>query len=119
MSAINENTAFITYKPTGNNNVTALVTYQGTATTDVQDIMKCVVANNSVQKYTNKNIMLILWLYGDNGLSKDLLDDWTVEKLHITVTEDRTKKSRPAARHVLKTALNALQKGQDNCLILS
>eukprot|EP00957_Ditylum_brightwellii_P167882 12779614-Ditylum_brightwellii.AAC.1 len=117
MSTTNKNNALVTHEPTGNDNMTSLVTYQGRATTAVQDIMKCVVADNSMQKYTNENITLILWIYNNDSLRKYLLHDWIVDKLHITVAEDGTKKSRPVARHVLKTVLNAVQKGQDNCPI--
>eukprot|EP00957_Ditylum_brightwellii_P195083 14864378-Ditylum_brightwellii.AAC.1 len=71
MSNTNTNTALVPCKPI-RNNVTVLVTYQGTATTAVQDIMKCVVADNLVQKYTIENIMLILWLYNNSSLHEEL-----------------------------------------------
>eukprot|EP00957_Ditylum_brightwellii_P164341 12511314-Ditylum_brightwellii.AAC.1 len=106
MSNTNENTVLVPYEST-RNNVTALVTYQGIATTTVHDIMKYVIADNLVHKYTNKNIKLILWLYNNNGLCEELLCDWVVDELHITIAEDGMKKSRPAARCILKTTLNA------------
>eukprot|EP00957_Ditylum_brightwellii_P087217 6638833-Ditylum_brightwellii.AAC.1 len=54
--------------------VTAIVQYQGRATEEVQKIMTFVVAAKSEEKYLNKNIMFLLWLYDDNLRQKVLCD---------------------------------------------
>eukprot|EP00957_Ditylum_brightwellii_P212186 15367052-Ditylum_brightwellii.AAC.1 len=51
----------------------AVVEYQGTTTQAFQSIMKCIVTEKSEEKYTNKNITLMLWLYKNKSLCKELL----------------------------------------------
>eukprot|EP00957_Ditylum_brightwellii_P092506 7044556-Ditylum_brightwellii.AAC.1 len=65
--------------------------------------MKCVVADKSLEKYTNKNITLLLWLYNDDNLQEDLLQDDLIVKLHAVALDDAGTKHRTKSRHICRT----------------
>ena len=100
----------------------AIIAYQGRPSAAVEQIMKQIVSKNSDTLYRNNNIILILWLYGNEELREEVLRDWMVEKLHRTVNEDdatdASRKNRPAARAACKEALMNINKVDDNCPII-
>eukprot|EP00957_Ditylum_brightwellii_P117288 8945363-Ditylum_brightwellii.AAC.2 len=53
--------------------VRVVVAFEGTTIQAVQIIMECVVAEKSEEKYTDKNITLLLWLYDNDLLRRELL----------------------------------------------
>eukprot|EP00957_Ditylum_brightwellii_P064286 4878522-Ditylum_brightwellii.AAC.1 len=67
--------------------------------------MNCVVADKSEEKYTNKNITLLLQFYNNNKLWGDLLKDKLVGKPHAVAWDDAKTKRRPTSRHICKTWL--------------
>eukprot|EP00957_Ditylum_brightwellii_P012840 970290-Ditylum_brightwellii.AAC.1 len=75
--------------------------------------MKCVVAEKSEEKYTNKNITLLLWLYDSDSLCKELLQGRFIEELHAVAEADANRNHRPKSRHICKTWLNNMVQGED------
>ena len=53
----------------------AIVAYQGRPTNVVEQIMKLVVASKSESKYKNDNTTFILWLYNNQDLREEFLQD--------------------------------------------
>ena len=53
----------------------AIFAYQGRQTNVVENIMKRVVASNSELKYKNDNTTFILWLYDNQDLREEFLQD--------------------------------------------
>ena len=58
------------------NVVTALVAYEDNATNAVQQIMKDVVSEASVDRYNSENILFLLWLFNFDSLSKQIIHDF-------------------------------------------
>eukprot|EP00957_Ditylum_brightwellii_P011057 838417-Ditylum_brightwellii.AAC.1 len=96
------------------NAVTALVQHQRATTAAVRKIMKNVVADKSEEKYINENIMLLLWLYGDESLHNKSLHNMFVDELHAVTEAGAGTKRRPKMRNVRKKALSAIQQREDN-----
>eukprot|EP00957_Ditylum_brightwellii_P202364 15329824-Ditylum_brightwellii.AAC.1 len=92
----------------------AILEYQGTVAQAVQSIMKHVVAEKSEEKHTNKNIILLLWLYDDKLLCKDLICNRLIEKLHAMASTDANMKQRPNSRCIYRTWLQGMVRGEDN-----
>ena len=57
------------------------IAYQIRPTFVVKQIMKRVVASKSESKYKNENTTFILWLYGNQDLREEFLQDWFVTQL--------------------------------------
>lgn len=74
--------------------------------------MKNIVAKNSSNKYDAENVKLLLWLYNDEKLREEILRDSLVDSLNEASPSERDM------RKICKIALNAVEKGADNCPIL-
>ena len=59
----------------------AIFAYQGWPTNVVEQIMKRIVASESESKYKNYNTTFILWLYENQYLREEFLQDWCVTQL--------------------------------------
>ena len=79
--------------------------------------MKCVVAAKSEEKYLNKNITFLFWLY-DGNLRKEVLHNTFIDALNLAAIQDEGTKRRPKMRKVCRDALNKMQQGADNCTIM-
>eukprot|EP00957_Ditylum_brightwellii_P162259 12354769-Ditylum_brightwellii.AAC.1 len=80
--------------------------------------MKNFVVDKSEEKYTNKNITLMLWLYNDVSLCDELLHDTFVDELHAVAEANAGTKRRPKMQHVCKKMLSTIQQGEDNCPLM-
>ena len=76
----------------------AIVAYQGSTINVVEKIMKRAVASKSESKYKNYNSTFILWLYGNQDLREDFLQDWFVTKRTEKEAIDATTKGRKNMR---------------------
>eukprot|EP00957_Ditylum_brightwellii_P169549 12904819-Ditylum_brightwellii.AAC.1 len=78
----------------------AVVECQGATSEAAQTIIKLVMTEKLEEKYTNKNIILLLWLYNDKALPEYLLQDRLVDNLHAVTSDDANKKIRPKSRNI-------------------
>ena len=63
------------------NHNNAIVSYQGRPTNVVKQIMKRIFVSKSELKYKNDNRTFILWLYKNQDLIEEFLQDWFVTQL--------------------------------------
>ena len=101
------------------NVVTALVAYEDNATNAVQQIMKDVVSEASVDRYNSENILFLLWLFNFDSLSKQIIHDFFHQNLIGADKNNEGKKIKKVIRKVCKDTINALTpKGGNNCPIV-
>ena len=80
----------------------AIVQYQGHPSNAVEQIMKQAVAENSNTLYRNNNILLMMWIYDNEELREEVLQDWMVEWMNRADSLDQatngTRQNHPAVR---------------------
>eukprot|EP00957_Ditylum_brightwellii_P073276 5569902-Ditylum_brightwellii.AAC.1 len=75
---------------------------RGATAAAARSIMKCVVADRLEEKYTNKNIMLLLQLYNNDRLCKEVLHNTFVDELNAVEEDNEVTKMRPKMHNVCK-----------------
>ena len=96
----------------------AIVACQGRPANVVEQIMKRVVASNSESKYKNDNTTFILWLYVNQDLREEFLQDWFVTQLTDKYVIDENTKGRKNMRAICKLALDGMNKTDSNSPII-
>ena len=97
---------------TGNN---AIVVFDGLSSNEVQNIIKCVVARRSEDKYKNENMKLLLWIYKVDNLREEVLQDCFVERLHEASSY---LVNNSDMRSLFKDALDSVKRGANNCPVV-
>ena len=100
------------------NQNTAIVAHQGRPTNVVDQIMKRAVASKSESKYNNYNTTFILWLYDNQYLREDFLQDWFVTQFIEKEAIDSNTKGRKNMRVICKLAPDRTDKTDINSLII-
>ena len=101
---------------TNQNNV--IVVYQGRPTNVFEKIMKRVVASKSESKYKNDSTTFILWLYDNQDLRGEFLQDWFVTQLIEKEVIDANTKGRKKMRVICKIYLDGMNKIDSNYPII-
>ena len=101
---------------TNHNN--AIIAYQGRPTNVVETIMKRVVASKSESKYKNDNTTFILWLYDNQELREDFLQDWFVTQLIEKEKIDANTKGSKNMRAICKLDIDGMNKTDSNSPII-
>ena len=96
----------------------AIFSYQVRPTNVVEQIMKRVVASKSESKYKNYNTTFILWIYDNQDLRQQFLQDWFVTQLIKKETIDANTKGRKNMREIYKLALDGMNKTDSNYPII-
>ena len=96
----------------------AIFSYQVRPTNVVEQIMKRVVASKSESKYKNYNTTFILWIYDNQDLRQQFLQDWFVTQLIKKETIDANTKGRKNMREIYKLALDGMNKTDSNYSII-
>ena len=110
--------AIVPFVPFRQPNDGAIVPYAGRPTTVVQEIMNKFVSSRSVTRYTNENVLLMVWLFDEDA--EMYLHDWIVERMvkaHET-DEEASTQQRKHLRAVCKEALANVNKIDNNCPII-
>ena len=76
--------------------------------------MKRVVASKSESKYKNDNTTFILWLYENQDLREEFLQDWFVMKPIEKEAINKNTKGRKKLRAICKLALGGMNKTDNN-----
>ena len=96
----------------------AIVDYQGRSTNAAKQIMKRVVASKSESKYKNENTTFILWLYDNQYLREEFLQDWFVMQLIEKEAIESNKKGQKNTRSICKLDLDGMNKTDINSPII-
>ena len=97
---------------TNQNNV--IVVYQGRPTNVFEKIMKRVVASKSESKYKNDSTTFILWLYDNQDLRGEFLQDWLVTQLIEKEVIDTNTKVCKNMSAICKLAPDGMKKTNSN-----
>ena len=93
----------------------AIIPYRQAPTTEVQQIMRRIVADSSFGNYNNHNTNFVIWLYKNEELREETLRDCFLEKIYEAEREDSVSNRSPhhrrsAVRLVIKNALQNISK---------
>ena len=91
-----------------------IIAYQGRPTNVFEKIMKRVVASKSELKYKNDNTTFILWLYKNQDLREEFLQDWFVTQLIDKEAIDANTKGRKNMREIRKIAIYGMNRTDSN-----
>ena len=80
--------------------------------------MKRVVASKSESKYKNENTTFILWLYVNQDLREEFIQDWFVTQLIQKEAIEANKKGCKNTRSICKLALDEMNKTDINSPII-
>ena len=80
--------------------------------------MKRVVASKSESKYKNDNTTFILWLYDNQELREEFIQDWFVTQLIDKEAIDATTKGCKNMRAICKLAIDTMKKTDSNSPII-
>ena len=95
-----------------------IIAYQGRPTNVFEKIMKRVVASKSESKYKNDNTTFILWIYDNQYLREEFLQDWFVTQLIEKEAINGNKKGRKKMRAICKLAHDGMKKTDRNYTII-
>ena len=95
-----------------------IIAYQIRPTNVAKQIMKRIVASKSESKYKNENTTFILWLYVNQDLREEFLQDWFVTQLIEKEAIEANKKGRKNMRSIYKLALDEMNKTDINSPII-
>ena len=84
----------------------------------VEQIMKRVVASKSELKYKNDNTTFILWIYDNQDLREEFLQEWFVRQLIKKYVIDANTKGRKNMRAICKLAIYGMNKIESNSPIV-
>ena len=87
-----------------------IVAYQGRPTNVVGKNMKRIVASKSESKYKNDNTTFILWLYNNQDLREDFIQDWFVTQLIEKESIHTNTKGCNNTRAICKLYLDGMKK---------
>ena len=97
---------------TNHNN--AIVAYQIRPTNVVKQIMKHVVESKSESKYKNDNTTFILWLFDNQDLREEFVQDWFVTQLIEKEVIDTNTKVCKNMSAICKLAPDVMKKTNSN-----
>ena len=87
-----------------------IVAYQDRPTNVAENIMKHVLASKSESKYKNHNTTFILWLYKNQDLREEFLQDWFVKQLIKKEATNANTKGHKITRAICNLALDGMKK---------
>lgn len=99
----------------------ALVTVDDGPTDYVKNIMRQIIAPNTRKNYIGNNVLFLLWLYDEENLREELLQDWFYETMHQCKREDdECERSvlRKKQREYCKVVLQEISKDGNNCPVI-
>ena len=88
----------------------SIIDYQGRPTNVAEQIMKRVVVSKSKSKYNNDNSTFILWLYDNQDLREEFLQDWFLTQLIDKEAINANTKGCKNMRVFCKLALDGMNK---------
>ena len=100
------------------NHNNAIVSYQGRRNNVVGQIIKRVVASKSESKYKNDNTTFILWIYDNQDLTEEFLQDWFVTQIIEKEAITSNTKGQNNVRVIFKLAPDGMNKTDSNSPII-
>ena len=96
----------------------SIVAYQGRPINVVEQIMKRFVTSKSESEYKNDNTKFILWIYENQDLIEEFLQDWFVTQIIEKEAIDANTKGRKNMRVICKLSLDGINKTDSNYPII-